>query len=297
MRERRRSAWSGIGAQGATRFEMRGRARIPRRQPHADEKAQRALIVRSRARAGGEDLLSRRRSHERRLGVDMAMVIAWLREFGADLFAATLSAAIVVAYYARHRARSRITPTYSIHYVNELARRAWVESVMKNPGKDVMAVQTLRNVIMVGVLMVSTTTLLIMGTLTLSGQIDSISRSWHAVSFVGSHAPSLWIIKVMCLLADFLVVFFSYAMAIRLVNHVLFMVNVPKEFQDVHDVLSPTHVADRLIRAGRIMAIGMRSLFFAIPFVFWLFGPLFLMVATIGVVLILSRLDRHQDGL
>jgi uncharacterized membrane protein len=223
--------------------------------------------------------------------------LAWLREFGADLFAAVCSVAIVMAYYVRHRARVRNNPTYSIHFVNELTRRAWVESVMTNPGKDVMAVQTLRNFIMVGILMVSTTTLLIMGTLTLSGQIDTISRSWHALSFVGSHSAGLWIIKVMCLLADFLVVFFAYAMAIRLANHVLFMVNVPKDFQDVHDVLSPAHVADRLNRAGRMMAIGMRSLFFAIPLVFWLFGPVFLLVATAGVVLILSRLDRHQQGL
>jgi len=229
--------------------------------------------------------------------IDFASVISWLREYGADLLAAACSAAIVAAYYVRHRARVRDDPTYSVHFVNELARRVWVESVMRNPAKDVMAVQTLRNFIMVGILMVSTTTLLLMGTLTLSGQIDSISRSWHALSFFGSDTAALWIVKVMCLLADFLVAFFSYAMAIRLANHVLFMINVPKEFQDAHGVLSPEHTADRLNKAGRMMAIGMRSLFFAIPLVFWLFGPAFLVLATGGVVLIVSRLDRHREGL
>jgi uncharacterized membrane protein len=168
---------------------------------------------------------------------------------------------------------------------------------MSNPGKDVMAVQTLRNFIMVGILMVSTTTLLIIGTLTLSGQAENISRTWHALDLVGSHAAELWLVKVMCLLADFLVSFFAYVMAVRLANHVLFMVNVPKEYQDMHEVLSPRHVARRLNRAGHMIAIGMRALFFSIPLVFWLFGPVFLLAATAGVIVIFSRIDRHEAGL
>jgi uncharacterized membrane protein len=148
----------------------------------------------------------------------------WLREFGADVGAVAFSVALVAAYYAKHRARVQRDPTYSIHFVNELTRRIWVQNVMGSQGKDVMAVQTLRNFIMYPILMVSTATLLIMGTLTLSGQTENIARSWHAFNTVGSHSAVLWIIKVMCLLADFLVAFFAYAMAIRLANHVLFMV-------------------------------------------------------------------------
>jgi uncharacterized membrane protein len=220
----------------------------------------------------------------------------WLREFGADVGAVAFSVALVAAYYAKHRARVQRDPTYSIHFVNELTRRIWVQNVMGSQGKDVMAVQTLRNFIMYPILMVSTATLLIMGTLTLSGQTENIARSWHAFNTVGSHSAVLWIIKVMCLLADFLVAFFAYAMAIRLANHVLFMVNTPKEFQEAHEVLSPEHVARRLNQAGQMTAIGLRSFFFAIPLVFWLFGPIFLLLATLGIILILSRLDRHQEG-
>jgi uncharacterized membrane protein len=72
--------------------------------------------------------------------------------------------------------------------------------------------------------------------------------------------------------------------------------NTPKEFQEAHEVLSPEHVARRLNQAGQMTAIGLRSFFFAIPLVFWLFGPIFLLLATLGIILILSRLDRHQEG-
>jgi uncharacterized membrane protein len=145
--------------------------------------------------------------------------------------------------------------------------------------------------------MVSTASLLIIGTLTLSGQVENISHSWHAINIVGSHSAGLWIIKVMCLLVDFLIVFFSYAMAIRLANQVLFMLNVPKESLAEHSVLSPDHVARRLNQAGHMMAIGMRALFYAIPLVFWLFGPIFFLCATVGVTIIVLRLDQHHSGL
>lgn len=230
------------------------------------------------------------------MNIDPSPFLLWLREYALDIGAVVLSLSMVALHYAHLRARMRENPTYSIHYVNDLARRLWVENVMGNPGKDVMAVQTLRNFIMVGILMVSTASLLTIGTLTLSGQTENIARSWHVLALSGSHAAQLWIIKVMCLLADFLVAFFSYAMAVRLANHVLFMVNVPKEAQEAHEVLKPDHVAERLNQAGHMVAIGMRAFFFAIPLVFWLFGPLFLVLATAGVVRILSRLDRHQAG-
>ncbi len=161
----------------------------------------------------------------------------------------------------------RANPTYTIHGVNALARSLWVEHIMSNPGKDVMAVQTLRNFIMGSSLMASTAALLIIGTLTLSGQAQNISQSWHVLSGHGSYATELWIIKVMFLLFDFIVAFFAFAMSVRLANHVVFMVNVPDH--DAHHNLSPQAVARRLQRSGNMFAIGMRAFFFAVPLAFW----------------------------
>jgi len=98
----------------------------------------------------------------------------------------------------------------------------------------------------------------------------------------------------MCLLADFLVTFFAFTMSIRLTNHVLFMINVPRELREGNDALAPDAVARRLNRAGTMTAVGFRSLFVAVPLVFWLFGPVFLVIATIGLLVVLFRLDRNQ---
>ena len=217
----------------------------------------------------------------------------WLRLLAPDLLALGLSIAMIVAYYLYLRVRIQRDPTYSIHAVNEAARRMWVEHVMANPSRDVMAVQTLRNFIMFGVLMVSTATLLIIGTLTLLGQADNIARIWHA-SHLGPPSAELWSIKVMCLLADFLVTFFAFLMSIRLTNHVLFMINVPREAREGNEALAPDAVARRLNRAGTMVAVGIRSLLVAVPLVFWLFGPAFLVISTIGLLVVLFRLDRSQ---
>lgn len=215
-----------------------------------------------------------------------------LLEYQVDFLSFAASVAIVAGYYYFLHLKVRHNPTYTIHGVNALARKLWVENIMRNHTKDVMAVQTLRNFIMAPSLMASTATLLIIGTLTLSGQAESIAHSWHSLSIGGSHASQLWILKVMLLLIDFIIAFFAFAMSVRLANHVLFMVNVPEH--DAHHNLSPHAVARRLHRAGNMFAIGMRAFFFAVPLVFWLFGPYFLLIASIGLVMALYRLDRSE---
>lgn len=219
--------------------------------------------------------------------------MSWIRELGADAIAVALSAALVAAYYAVRHARARRDPAGTIHGLNELARNQWVAAVMANAAKDVMAVQTLRNFVMGASLMATTAAFLILGTLTLSGQAETIGRSWHLINALGSSAAELWIVKVLCLLADFIFAFFAFAMAVRLANHVVFMINVPGP--PAHPLLAPAQVARRLNRAGGHFAAGMRAFFFAVPLVFWLFGPVFLVIATGGLVFALHRLDSHPE--
>lgn len=212
-------------------------------------------------------------------------------EFGPDAAAVAASLLLVAGYYLFLWRKVRRNPTYSIHGVNEVARTLWVKSVMESPGKDVMAVQTLRNFIMGASLMATTASMLIIGTLTLSGQAESIGKSWHVLNAVGSHAAELWIVKVLCLLADFIVAFFAFVMAVRLINHVVFMLNIPRH--EGIATLAPEQVARRLNRAGNFFAVGMRAFFFAVPLVFWLFGPALLVAASLGLVITLYRVDRN----
>ncbi len=79
-------------------------------------------------------------------------------------------------------------------------------------------------------------------------------------------------------------------MAIRIYNHVGYMINVP--FSLNHKAITPQHVALHLNRGGNYYYIGMRAFYFLVPLVFWLFGPHFMLVATIGLIMVLYRIDR-----
>jgi uncharacterized membrane protein len=73
------------------------------------------------------------------------------------------------------------------------------------------------------------------------------------------------------------------------------MINVPLTLG--HRVLTPVHVAAYLNSGGRFYSIGMRAYYFSVPMVFWLFGPHFMLVATVVLIAFLYRLDRAPQPL
>src|SRR5260221_6562957 len=111
----------------------------------------------------------------------MSMIAKWLGIFGNDLFSAIACASLLLAYHVFLRQKLRRDSTYTIHGVNVLARTAWVVSVMKAGNRDILAVQTLRNAIMGPIFLASTAALLMVGTLTLTGQIEKLGETWHVL--------------------------------------------------------------------------------------------------------------------
>jgi uncharacterized membrane protein len=73
------------------------------------------------------------------------------------------------------------------------------------------------------------------------------------------------------------------------------MINVPLAYN--HKMISPSHVAIHLNRAGKFYSVGMRTYYFMVPLVFWLFGPYFMVVSTVVLILTLYRLDRAPKTL
>jgi len=222
----------------------------------------------------------------------------WITEFSGDALGVSGTLAALAVYHAFLRLRLKRDPLYTVQAVNALARSAWVENVMQAGNKDILAVQTLRNAIMGPTFLASTAILLIIGTLTLSGQGEKLSQTWHALNVFGAKHPELWIVKLMLLQIDFFVAFFAFSMAIRMFIHVGFMINVPVSAS--HKAISPDHVAMHLNRAGTYHSIGMRAYYFSVPLVFWLFGPHLMFVSALVLVAFLYQVDRaprvlHDD--
>ncbi|MFZ5512901.1 MAG: DUF599 domain-containing protein [Pseudomonadota bacterium] len=207
----------------------------------------------------------------------------------SDIASFSLSALILAAYHLYMGLRARRDPSHTVQAVNRQARRAWVQGVMAH-NRDIMAVQTLRNSMMAATFLASTSVLAIIGVLTLSGQGDKLGSAWHALNVIGATSTELWQVKLLLLLFDLLVAFFSFTMALRLFNHVGYLINTPSEAADFR--ATPELVAIHLNKAGDFYSLGMRAYYFIMPLLFWLFGPHFLLAATVALVVLLYRTDR-----
>jgi uncharacterized membrane protein len=173
--------------------------------------------------------------------------------YGLDLFSFALSVLLLAAYHWYLAHKTRLHPEYTVQAVNRIARTAWVETIMREEGKEVLAVHTLRNSTMAATFLASTAVLFIIGVLPLSGQGDKLEGTWHALNF-GSRHSGLWMVKLLLLLLDLFVAFFSFSMAVRVFNHVGYLINVPVTLD--HKVISPAHVAVHLNRASKFHSIG-----------------------------------------
>lgn len=207
-----------------------------------------------------------------------------------DLVSFVASTALVVTYHLYLRFKLHRNPHYTIQAVNRAARTAWVKSIMRDETRSILAIQTLRNSTMAATFLASTAVLLIIGTLTLSGQTDKLQTTWHTLNIVGSSHPGLWTTKLLLLLSNFFVAFFSFAVSIRLYNHVGYQINVPLQSRTPY--INCQYVSVHLNRAGNFYSLGMRAYYFSIPLVFWLFGPHFMLMSTIVMIAVLYHVDR-----
>ena len=216
------------------------------------------------------------------------MISLW----SSDLLAFAASITLLVAYHVYLRYQVRRNPAYTVQAVHNVARAAWVESVMKN-GRDILAVQTLRNSTMAATFLASTAVLLIIGVLSLSGQGEKLESTWHVLNAFGATDPVLWLFKIIALVLDLCWAFFCFTLAVRKFNHMGYLLNLPKDFE--HPVITPRYVASYLNRAGRYYSLGMRAYYFTLPLLFWLFGPHLMLISSVALVFLLYQLDRAYD--
>ncbi|MBI3563218.1 MAG: DUF599 domain-containing protein [Gammaproteobacteria bacterium] len=210
-----------------------------------------------------------------------------------DILTFVLCTVILAVYQLRLRRHIRNNPQATIQGMNAKARAAWIEHVMTT-GRDVMAVQTFRNSTMAATLMASTAVLLIFGIFNILASADKISPAFHSINSWGSHDTGVRNFKLMLLMVDFFIAFFSFSLAVRGYHHAGYLVNVPLANSEQHGV-TLKKVVKMLDRTSGYYSIGMRSYYFAVPVVMWLFGPVWMFVSTLVLLIILNHLDHLSD--
>jgi uncharacterized membrane protein len=206
-----------------------------------------------------------------------------------DFYLTAASFLILAIYHAQWIYRIYRKPmTTAVGITNHL-RGHWVESVMEER-RDILAVQTLRNWTMAASFLASTGILICLGLLSVAASPEKMAEITPSLNAVVREHRVLWLFKLMVLIVDFFFIFFSFCLAIRYLNHVNFMINVP--FNLAHKI-TPEYITSILNRGMMHYTMGMRGYYFSVLLFLWLFGAIWMLIGTVVITIVLHHLDKQ----
>lgn len=208
----------------------------------------------------------------------------------ADLLvwlAAATTVGLVAAYELLQQHRHRGEPRRLARAAHAQLREDWLRAASRHPGSEVTGVQTLRNAMMAATLTASTAVLGLMGTVTLSAA--SLHNTFGSP---GVAWPSLTprLMLELALMATLFAALACSVMAMRYFNHVGFVSAMPvgsperERWQDT----AVAHVR----QGGLLYGWGLRALLMVVPLVASIVHPLFGPLASLGLVWVLSQMDK-----
>lgn len=195
----------------------------------------------------------------------------------------------VIAYERVQRGRHGDSDSPNLRGWQARIRTQWVETLMKPGRQEILAVQTLRNSVMASSFMASISGLAIPGVFTMSTDLNRQALEWHRV-FGLPFAAGLQPLKMMILVAVFFSAFVLFVQAIRLFNHVGYMIVLPLESPQS---VPPHEVARYLNLAGGSFSHGVRLFFACLPVTAWLVDVHLLVLTTIILLLLYRQFDRR----
>jgi uncharacterized membrane protein len=148
----------------------------------------------------------------------------------------------------------------------------------------------------------STTILIIGGLLAVLGASDKASDLVREIPFAARTSVLIFDLKLVLLLAIFMYAFFRFTWSMRLYTFgALLVASAPEARQYLEHGLSREAFADK---AGRVVGLaaetfndGLRAYYFAFAAIAWFFSPLWMMLATAGVIYVLYRREFRSDVL
>ncbi|XP_072983414.1 uncharacterized protein [Typha latifolia] len=212
----------------------------------------------------------------------------WRKSY-LDVILVPLALLFPILYHVwlSHMVRSR--PHQTIIGINSIGRRRWVLAMMKdNEKKNILAVQSIRNAIMGGTLMATTSILLCSGLAAVISSTYSIKKPLNDTVF-GAHGEFMLSLKYVTLLLIFLFAFLCYSLSIRFLNQVNFLINTPSG--DDAGPVSQDYICDLLEKGFTLNAVGNRLFYAALPLLLWIFGPVLAFLCSAALIPILYILD------
>ncbi|KAM7267792.1 hypothetical protein ACFE04_009958 [Oxalis oulophora] len=205
-----------------------------------------------------------------------------------DVILVPLGFLVTLSYHCYLWHKVRTQPLSTIIGTNACGRRFWVSAMMKdNDKKNILAVQTLRNVIMGSTLMATTSILLCAGLAAVISSTYSIKKPLNDAIY-GAHGDFMVALKYVTILCMFVFSFFCHSLSIRFINQVNILINSPP---DSMNIVTPEYVSELLEKGFLLNTVGNRGFYAALPMLLWIFGPVLVFLCSVTLVPVLYNLD------
>ena len=210
------------------------------------------------------------------------------QNYWTEFFLPSLAVVFILIYHVYFYFQVKRFPMQTAIGITRYLRTFWVESVMEQK-RDILAVQTLRNWVMASSFLASTAILIGLGILSYIFQHKSITELPFSFDLIMANLGNIDILKILLLFLIFSFAFFNFTLSIRYYNHVNFMINVPLE----RDEMVTVGYVTKILNLGMIhYTLGMRAYYLSGPFFLWLFGPIWMFLGSILVLIVLYKIDR-----
>lgn len=196
-----------------------------------------------------------------------------------DIMALAFSLTVLLSYQAFFVYQLKHQPSSTITGWSQDIRRKWVKNTALKQNGDILAVQSLRNWIISSTFLATVSMTISFGLLSFLSSADRITNQ-DSFLYALIMDPSISVKAIFILTCNFLS-FFAFTQSIRYFNHVGFALGTSLLNESEVD-----NVARLLNTGAAFFTFGVRSFYCSFPFTFWLFGPIYFIVSTIFLVLL-----------
>ncbi|EFA78928.1 DUF599 family protein [Heterostelium album PN500] len=158
---------------------------------------------------------------------------------------------------------------------NHQHREEWLELMIRGK-KDILAVQTLRNLVMAASLLATASITLVVLILNIVVN-NNLSAVFDKIRILGANNKEVLIYKAFILILVYLFSFLNFATSIRYSTHLAFLINI--------NDCSMRYCNKIMRNASNHYTFGVRSFYFSMVVILWFFDPIFLIVSTVLLVI------------
>lgn len=198
-----------------------------------------------------------------------------------DMVAFILFIAIAVGYHMYYLVLLGDKHRWAVRSRMHQHRRNWMEMVQKR-GERIMAVQTLRNIIMTNTFLASTMILLVafISNFVLAGS-NPVFEHPNPNYFTGAMPL---VVKATVLLILYAFAFVMFTSSLRTLNHLSILISVdPDQLQAVEQRSSSGFLGEKINSVETNTTYGHRAVYFSLPIFAWFFSPWLFAVMTVGM--------------